>query len=299
VRINGTLIWNRRYDVNSVTEAFAALTETRPSVGSPTGDIAVVGNWRSGAAPDQGYVLRVAGDSGLIGGGNTCAAIYGGPDTDRFTGVLESRFGATAGQLVFTGTSFSTAQANDIYLVRSQPNPCFSIAQRRIGNVGGAALGDEIPADIKQLAAPLAIGGAGDLILTGTVGKTGSNAYDALLLSASINTLIPFTGRLYGDHAVDRDQGASLFDLSTSAPPGVVIAGFSDSDFQAVGDPRDLYLLRTDAAGNTNCQVNLVPPNVAVAFPPAQLMPTATPFLQAVSRPVVIAGQLTPFQACP
>ncbi|HEX6274563.1 MAG TPA: hypothetical protein VFZ53_16080 [Polyangiaceae bacterium] len=299
VRSNGALIWHRRYDVNSVNEAFASLTEARPSLGSPTGDIVAVGNWRSGAAPDQGYVTRVSGDTGAIGGGNTCAAIYGGPDTDRFTGVVESRVGATAGQLLFTGSSFSAAQANDIYLVRSQPNPCFSLAQRRIGAPAAAALGDESPSDIKQLTAAMGIGPTGALVLTGSVGATGTNAFDALLLSADITTLIPITGRRYGDHAGRRDQGLSLFQVPAAFGSGIVISGTADSDPQGVGDARDLYLVRTDVNGNTSCNAGIAMPHTAVLFPPTALAPLSAPILTAVQRAVAAPSQNTRYQSCP
>jgi hypothetical protein len=299
VRSNGALIWNRRYDVNSVNEAFASLTEARPSLPSPTGDIVAVGNWRSGAAPDQGYVLRVSGDTGAIGGGNTCAAIYGGPDTDRFTAVVESRVGATAGQLLFSGSSFSTAQANDIYLVRAQANPCVSLGQRRIGALATSALGDESPADIKQLTAATGMGPAGALVLTGSAGAIGSNAYDAFLLSVDVTSLIPMLGRRYGDHAARRDQGLSLSEVPAAFGPGFVISGSSDSDFQAVGDARDLYLIRTDTNGNTTCNLGLAAPQVAVAFPPTALTPFSAPILTAVARPVVVTAQNTRFQSCP
>ena len=299
VRNNGALIWDRRYDVNSVNEGFASLTEARPSLASPTGDIVTVGNWRSGAAPDQGYVLRVSGDTGGLGGGNTCAAIYGGPDTDRFTGVVESRVGATAGQLLFSGTSFSAAQANDIYLVRAQPNPCISLAQRRIGAPAASALGDESPADMKQLNAALGVGPAGALVLTGSVGATGTSAFDAFLVSADVTTLVPFVFRFYGDHAGSRDQGLSLFQVPAAFGAGIIISGTSESDFQGVGDARDLYLVRTDANGNTSCSGAFAAPHVAVAFPPTALTPFSAPILTAVGRPIVATAQNTRFQNCP
>jgi hypothetical protein len=300
VRANGALIWNRRYDINNVNEAFASLTETRPSQpGSPTGDIAAVGSWRSGATPDQGYVVRVSGDTGAIGPGNTCAAIYGGPDTDRFTAVLESNVGATAGQLLFVGTSSSTAQANDIYLVRSQPNPCASLAQRRIGAPATSVLGDESPADLRQLQSAMAIAPQGALALTGSVGRIGTSAYEAFLLPVDVTTLFPAAGRLFGDHAGRRDQGTSLFQVPAPAAPGFVLSGFSDSDFQGVGDARDMYLIRTDGNGNTSCNGTFAVPHVTVAFPPSVFTPVTAPVLQPIARQVQIGVQSTPFLSCP
>jgi hypothetical protein len=299
VRSNGALLWNRRYDVNNVAESFAALVEARPLGGVPTGDIVTVGSWKSGAAPDQGYVLRVSGDTGLFTVANACAAIYGGPDTDRFTSVVESRAGGTIGNLVFAGTSTAAGTANDIFVVRSQPNPCNALAQRRIGAAAGAAsIDDETAADVKQLAVGLGIGPLGSFILTGAAGKSGTTSYDAHLLSLNSGTLVPLTGRLFGDHLTRRDSGTSIFDMSTIAP-GVFISGTSESDFQGVGDLRDLYLIRTDATGNTMCQVGWVPPSIPVAFAPTTLSPVVGSVLAQVARPVAITGQVTGFLACP
>ena len=46
-------------------------------------------------------------------------------------------------------------------------------------------------------------------------------------------------------------------------PAGVVIAGLSESNSEGVGDPRDMYLMRTDSAGNTSCSLNWVPPQAS------------------------------------
>jgi hypothetical protein len=300
VRSNGALIWNRRYDVNSVAESFAALVEARPLAGVPTGDIVTVGSWKSGAAPDQGYVLRVSGDTGLFTVANACAAIYGGPDTDRFTSVVESRAGATTGNLTFAGTSFSTGTGNDIFLARSQANPCNALAQRRIGAaIGAPNIDDESAADVKQLAAGLGIGPLGSFVLTGAAGKSGTTSFDAHLLSINAVSLVPLTGRLFGDHLNRRDSGLSLFDMSTMAPTGVLISGTSESDFQGVGDARDVYMVRTDVVGNTMCQVGWVPPSIGVTIPPTRLSPVIGSVLVQVPRPVAINGQFTGFIACP
>lgn len=300
VRSNGALIWNRRYDVNNVSESFAAVVEARPLGAALTGDIVTVGSWKSGAAPDQGYVLRVNGDTGLFTVANACAAIYGGPDSDRFTSVVESRAGATAGNLVFAGTSSAAGTANDIFVARSQPNPCLALAQRRIGAaVGAASIDDETAADVKQLAAGLGIGPLGTFVLTGAAGKNGSTSYDAHLLSLNAGSLVPLTGRLFGDHLARRDSGTSVFDMSTLAPTGVFISGTSESDFQGVGDVRDLYLVRTDVTGNTMCQVGWVPPSVPVAIAPTRLSPAIGIVLAQVARPVAISAQVTGYLACP
>lgn len=116
--------------------------------------------------------------------------------------------GATTGELLLSRNSFSTAQANDIYLVRAKANPCLSIAQHRIGASATSALGDESATDMKQLTAAMGIGPAGALVLTGRIGASGTTAYDAFLLPVDVATLSPISGTRYGDLGARLDPEA-------------------------------------------------------------------------------------------
>jgi len=159
--------------------------------------------------------------------------------------------------------------------------------------------GDESAADMKQLTAATGIGPAGALVLTGSAGKSGTSAFDALLLSLDVTSLVPMLGRQFGDHAARREQGLSLFQVPAALGAGFIISGISESDPAAVGDARDLYLVRTDNNGATNCTAGFAAPHVVVAVPPATLNPIAAPILTLAQRAAVPTAQNTRFQRCP
>lgn len=300
-RSNGNLIWNRRYDVGNAREYFHALTEARPTT-SPAGDIVAVGSYTSPATPanEQGYAVRVSGNTGLIGAAPQCAMTVGAADAERFESVAELRSTATLpGQLVMAGITNSAATSNDLLLVRTQANPCVVLQERRIGDPAGGPYGDEYAFDLKEVASPLAIAPVGRLALTGYAGKATTSVLDndAFLLIADQTSLAPIagTGRLYGDHATRQEVGMSIFPHTT----GFVIAGLNDADPQAVGDPRDLYLVNADTNGKTSCEITWNPPNTVPAFPYPSVVPAAVTFLAQTPKTASIIQQSTPFQACP
>ncbi|MDA8021259.1 MAG: hypothetical protein MPN21_27815, partial [Thermoanaerobaculia bacterium] len=64
----GTLIWGRRYTIfDEVRSAFRSVIETSPSGGTTTGDIVAAGRIVMGG-PEQGYVVRVSGNTGTEAG---------------------------------------------------------------------------------------------------------------------------------------------------------------------------------------------------------------------------------------
>lgn len=298
-RSSGALIWHRRYDVNHAREFFHALTETRPTT-SPAGDIVAVGSLNSGAAAagEQGYAVRVNGNTGLIGAAPQCAMTIGDSNPQRFEAVAELRYSSTLpSQLVMAGVTSSSTSSNDVFVVRTQPNPCVVLQQRRIGAGSAGPLGDEYAFDIEEVASPLGIAAVGRLALTGYAGQAATSVLDndAFLLVADPTTLAPTAGRLYGDHAARQEIGMSLFPHAT----GVIIAGLDDADPQIVGDPRDLYLVDTDTNGKTSCEIAWAPPHTVPAFPYPTVAPTATPFLAQTPRTASIIQQTTPYQVCP
>lgn len=300
-RANGNLLWNRRYDVGHASEYFHALTETRPTV-SPAGDIVAVGSFTAPVTPanEQAYAVRVSGNTGLIGAAPQCAATIGGPDAERFESVTDVRYtAALAGQLVMAGVTSSTASSNDVFMVRTQANPCVMLQERRIGDPAGGPYGDEYAFDVKEVAAALAIAPVGRLALTGYAGKAATSVADndAFLLIADQTSLAPIagTGRLYGDHATRQEVGVSIFPHAT----GFVIAGLNDADPQAVGDPRDLYLVNADTNGKTSCEIAWNPPSSVPAFPYPSVSPAAVTFLTQSPKTASIIQQSTPYQVCP
>ncbi len=300
VRATGILLWSRRYDVGNARDHFRALTEARAIAPALTGDIVAVGSWNAGAVAtgEQGYVARVNGNNGTIGAAPQCAALYGDANTQRFEAVTDLRNTlALNNQLVLAGLTTSAAGGNDIYLVRTQPNPCLWVQQRRIGDPITSNLGDELLFGLREVLNPVAIAPTGRLALTGSVGTASTSVLDndAFLLIADQTTLAPTTGRRYGDHATRQEVGVSVFPHAA----GFTIAGFNDADPQAVGDPRDLYLINAGGGGQTSCELIWNPTHVTLGFVPTPVTPLPVSFLTQTPMTQSIIPLGTGFQSCP
>jgi hypothetical protein len=305
VRNNGALIWHRRYDVGSAREQFRALAEARPIAPALTGDIVAAGwlNNSTSTLGDQGYVARVNGNNGLIGAAPQCAAHYGDSTTQRFEAVTDLRATTSVlGHLVFGGVTNSATSSNDIYLLRTQANPCLPLQQRRIGDPVTGALGDEWLFGLKEIAVAMPtpnIAPFGNLALTGYAGRAATSVLDndAFLLVSNPTTLAPNagSGRLYGDHGTRQEVGVSVFPHAA----GFTIAGWDDADPQAVGDPRDLYLINADPNGKTSCEATWAPTDSVPPFPVSVVTPVVAPFMTASPKAAAIIQLGTAFQSCP
>jgi len=127
------------------------------------------------------------------------------------------------------------------------------------------------------------------------VGRPGTAGSDAFLLVTDPSSLKPLQpGFLYGDHAGRQDWGVSVSDHRR----GFVIAGFSRSDFEGVGDPLDLYLIGTDENGKTGCADSWDPPHDTVQVPAARVMPQAVRMVDPVRREVRVEPIDTAFPRC-
>ncbi len=84
-------------------------------------------------------------------------------------------------------------------------------------------------------------------------------------------------------------------------PTGIVIAGVSDSNLEgaAPADARDLYLVNTNAAGDTNCSVPWVPPSLTLGYPVTPIVPQALSFLQQFQVGTTPVGLLSGILICP
>lgn len=298
VRSDGTLLWSQRYDVAGGQESFRALTETRPSTGSPTGDIAAAG--RLNAGNDQGFVVRVSGDTGAFGPSPRCAAHYGNADPQRFEALVELTVAPHAGQLVLGGVTASSLGSNDIYLLRTAANPCSPLAQSRIGDPVVGALGDESLYGLSEVLTPLPIAPAGRLALTGQVGTASTTAADndVFLLIADPATLAPGPGFRYGDFGPDDEGGRSV----AAHAGGFVIAGYNVNALPA-GDPRDLELIGANGNGQTflggqACSMTWAPPLKNPVFVAAAPNVSIAPILSQGPKPWVVTPILTPAEHC-
>jgi hypothetical protein len=256
--VDGTLIWSQRYDQHGGSEWFRALIETRGRGQTRVPDIVAVGQTTPVGGVERAFVVRVSGTDGQIGAAPQCAATYGGLG-ERFRSVTELRVGALAGQLVMAGYSNSPETGHDIYLLRTRANPCVPRAQRRVGDPATGPLGEEDAYDVREVRTGVQ---TAVLALTGSAGNAAGT--DAFLLRVGRQGLNPIagSGRLFGNHAGGREVGFSV----ARAAVGFLIAGSSNTDFQLNGDLNSLYVVKTDAAGHTPCDLSWDPPARDTAF---------------------------------
>jgi hypothetical protein len=258
-RSNGTPIWNRAYKLSG-QERFNALTEATPSYGAPAGDFVAAGSLSVGT-DSQALTARVDGNSGLYGGPNRCVSNYGNADdVQTFFSVIELQTAPYAGHLAFGGLSNGAAYSDDIYLLRTQANPCVPAAQARLGDQNQPNQIDrEVALDLREVLWPLASAGlppVGSLVLTGDVADVPFTMADVPLLAVAPGNFGVLFGRIFGSQLPRTEVAFSLERIPT-APDGTihgyVMAGFSTSDREGAGDPRDLYMVATDGNLDTQC----------------------------------------------
>lgn len=275
----GGLIWNIAYD-NLVAgvpsnEIFRALTEARPVAPQPTGDLVAVGRFVNLANTNvQGLVARVNGDTGAVGAAPQCMAHHGGGSADMYHSVVQLLAGPMAGQFALVGvTTNPLTWLDDIWVVRG--NPCGIMAQTRIGNAAPATI--EAALDVREVRGfvPATNVAIGDLALTGYHGTGLNGPFDAYLLFVRAGNLAPIFGNLFGDHLQANEVGVSLAQTRANGPQpqGFVVAGLSQTDWDGFGDPQDLYLVITNAAGGTNCDVPWNPTSTVLNWLSVQLQP--------------------------
>jgi hypothetical protein len=297
-RANGTMIWNWRYDNNSAAEILRGLTEAKPTGGGGTGDVVASGYaLNAGAALIMGYTMRVNGNTGLVGPVPQHAVVYPSADHLLFESVVELRNSAFAGELVVTGVTTGATTSLDAVLVKTKADPVSLLGAMRIGDSATDPLGAEWAYDLHEVSNPLTIARPGDLALTGRAGAPSGSEVEAFLLVADPASLkpYPFAGRLYGDHVGKRDWGVSVSDHKR----GFIISGVSESDFQGVSDPSDLYLIGADDAGKTNCVKEWEPRYDEIHPDPVRILPTRAAFLDPVRVEVKAERQDTAYPNCP
>lgn len=267
---NGSVLWSQVYfDAMAggnphSSEWLNALTEAKPAGGVGLGDILAVGAqegqygaWRDGLA------LRVSGSNGGFTSPLHTMVVRNlptdGPQvrTTELWAIRElQRAGAEHLNLVMVGTNAAYLGAGEGFAVKTGPNLNLVLAERLIGD-GLAGLGEEGFTDVLEIGAPSAYATPGDLAVTGFA-QSGPNL-DLTLLALNTGTLLPVagTGRLMGDHGIGEERGTALAQVLADAAigrnAGFYLNGFNRSDPAGVGDPEDMYLIKTSAAGFTPC----------------------------------------------
>ena len=263
-RAGGALVWDATYDRNNMDEWFNSLTEVNPNF-TPTGDIVAVGG-RFVQTDMQGWVVRVNGDNGSIAAGLQGSAEYGlggGPgNDDEFFSVIQLQNPAETGvngeqNVVIAGYAKIIDATNlgiENFVVKlSGGNPCQPISQVVIGDGVGPIV--DRAHTIRELPAAVGANPAFDLIMTGITDANGNS--DAHLLSLSPTTLAPtgVVANTYGGAGFD--DGWSTFPVYNSnffgTREGFIVCGLTQST--PVGDPQDMYLIKTDPLGSSGCEM--------------------------------------------
>ena len=291
----GGTIWDKTYDLGlpgGSEERFFGVTVT--TVAPNAGDIVAVGVKNDGGILGrQGLIMRVTAN-GTFGGAPRGVAQFGNLQTELFNSVIELQNGAEAGRLVTIGET-SNFGSTDIYVVKTRANPCDqagALAEIAIGNnVGSYGTIHDRGTDLFEVTSAFpAYGGGGvgggtavgDLIITGhsnesiyyPVTGTPFHHYNALLLALRVATLNPVggTGRLFGSdlNEGDSEWGNSLAEQVGTAnnDKGIIICGTTLSNLRhhTPPDGSDMYIVKTDNAGNTGCEESWNPPARVLAY---------------------------------
>lgn len=304
----GIPIWNAAYNTGAgagAQELFNALTEAQLQAGQVVADLVAAGRYIGPNNNVQGLVARVNGATGAVGGAPQCMAHHGGGANDTYFSVTQLLVPPFAGQFALTGVTINGPWMNDVWVVRSAGNPCAILAQARIGDAGGVVTA-EGGLDIREMRVALA--GlpnlpVGSLAITGFQGPAAGGPYDATLLLVAPGGLAPILANLFGDHALQNEVGFSLAQNPGGGPqpPGFVIAGFSQTDWDGFGDPQDLYLVDAINGGGvaTNCSLPWAPGVFQPAWPVVNLVPALWAPAQNVPALPLIFPMWNPLQVCP
>ena len=249
----GTLIWGMSYDgPQGGQEYLLAVDEAIVNSGS-TGDIVAAGTTNSyGSNSNDGWIVRVDGNTGGFSGGSQGAAAYGRGQNEELRSIQELRIGTFAGCLVATGTTYSVSGGADVYLVQTKDRPCDRVNDRVFGDLG--PLQDEGYC-VREIPFATPTTAPGDLIVAGLmVAPQGLGQQDAFLARVqvgSLNVINPVM--LYGGGQIDAAWSVSPV-LDVSNPQcitnGFIVAGLTTS----FGPVPQFYLIKTDDNLRDECR---------------------------------------------
>jgi len=299
----GALVWNSAY--NSPGRDFLnAVIESRvPNGWGTAGDIVAPGGTSSFGNGLQGLALRVDGNTGtFVVTPPQSIADHGGPSNEIFNNVTELTQLPFAGDLVFVG--FTTLNApNDIYAVRTSPDPCTMLAQNVVNGI--AANDVDIAYDVCEVQNNYP-GGAlqGEVALTGE-SNNGSQSTEMFLLTlVPANLNVAGVAKTYGDITPPGagtlpDGGRSLADDGS----GFILCGYATANFLFDGDPEHYYQVKTNGLGVSGCENPWAPGNQSVTwFPGCWIQPISTPLAnmpqQRMPKSIQTAIPVCPRQPC-
>ncbi|HEX4966560.1 MAG TPA: hypothetical protein VF173_37470 [Thermoanaerobaculia bacterium] len=274
----GNVIWSRTYsnwgggsvdDHPIDQEWFNAVSEALPTSDQTVGDVLAAGaqadtGWKDGLA------VRVDGTNGLMTLPLHTMASFNDPDAgplpqERLTelwAIRELRQLPELLNIVVVGNIAEAGGTAEGYTAKTGPSLNLLLAERVIGD-GFSGSGDEGFADVQEIFAPTSYASAGDLAVAGYATVSGNQDVAMLALSPGALTPVAGTGRLFGDHSGGEERGTALAQVQESGEfvrfPGFYVNGFTRSDPRLAGDPEDMYLIKTNGSGHTNCSIVWTP----------------------------------------
>lgn len=270
LRVNGgtgALIWDMTYGGLNGEEFRGVAEATVGLAPGATGDILAVGRTSSFTPPWDILAVRVNGANGAIGLPPQNGMVYGhATRQERGTSIQELTIGAEAGNIIISGATRGAPTGSpstnwEALLLKTGPDPCNIVLGEIYGDNGPADDGATDVHEILSLGAGL---NQGNLIVTGYTNVTatvpGFGTNDVFLMEVAPATLIPagLGFALYG--GANSDFGESVAEVpggfGGAATAGFVICGFEQSNLFGGGDPEQMYLIKTDALGSSNCNVD-------------------------------------------
>lgn len=240
----GVVRWGKTYRLPDSLENCRFHSVDEVTVGDDAGRVIVAGYV---TRPDRNCLeLVLNGGTGAI----VNQTHFGLGGDDQLNSVREMKVGAEAGRIVATG-SF-TVQEKRIYCVKTPANLGAILAERIYFdniNTSGSGWG------VKELQQTR----AGNVVMAGDVrNHDGMGSTDVFLLEVAPGNLTiaaPGTGfRVYG--GTSGDGGITLSEVIGAGvrSAGVVISGNSTSpELLPIGDPQQIYIIKTNAAGRSSC----------------------------------------------
>lgn len=279
---DGDVVFDRAYrlpDNNAGGLRFRAVVREAPVPNQPIA-LTIAGSARlaTGWAADRRALLfRIREDGGL-----SCINVLGNADSisDDFNGItLTPALSATLpSSVVAVGASSAESAGVAVWqqplLVRAVVGGCVPAAQSRWTFTGEIAAATDVDRIVSTVA-----GAPTRLVLSGTV-RSNAVPGDAFTAFADVGGLAPLGVSRFGTQAAGIETFAALDLLGN----GIVAAGHTERDWDAVGDLRDIYLARAGSALSTQCSIpwSVTPVNPQLPQAVPQPVPSQPPIPEAV-----------------
>lgn len=275
--LTGTTLWFKAYDLTgsigpSYDDGLYQVTQAKqlPWQSGAGGDVIAVGFHDPRTAPRQAAVLRVDGSNGNVGTAGGLlqgVGLYGSATGyDEFYGLVELKNeNGSLGQpnVVMCGVysmsnaPIGTSAIRNFVVKLNDGNPCNPIIQRTIYEAQVPDETQQIARFIRQIDFNTSgySGDAGtyDLVMTGLWSYNGQS--QAYLLGLNPATLVPNAlNAVYGGNGYE--EGFSVYPVNAvgGRTYGFVVCGTTGTDWDGSGDPEDMYLVKTDGFGATDCE---------------------------------------------